>query len=62
MWIILKKDSTLTDKDIKEFCNGNIVDYKIPRYIKFVKEFPVTDLEKVDKKQMKAISIKELNL
>ncbi|AFD00642.1 Acyl-CoA synthetases (AMP-forming)/AMP-acid ligases II [Methanocella conradii HZ254] len=61
-WIKLKNGCNVTPEEIKEFCRGKIAHYKIPRYIKFVDEFPMTVTGKIQKYKMREISIKELNL
>ncbi len=61
-WIELKKGITATDEEIQEFCKGKIAHYKIPRYIKFVAEFPMTVTGKIQKFKMREIAIKELEL
>lgn len=48
-WIIPKKDQTLTEDEVKEFCRDNIAHYKIPTYYKFVEEFPMTITGKIQK-------------
>ncbi|WP_395456251.1 hypothetical protein ACHMW5_18715 [Azospirillum melinis] len=44
------------------FCQGNIAHYKIPRYIRFVEEFPMTVTGKIQKFVMRQTMIEELNL
>ena len=61
-WIILKSGETATDDDIREFCNGQIAHYKIPRHIRFVKSFPMTITGKVQKFLMRDAMIKELGV
>jgi fatty-acyl-CoA synthase len=61
-WVKLKGDSRLTPEAIKEFCNGRIAHYKIPKYVKFVDEFPMTISGKIQKYKMREVSIKELKL
>jgi fatty-acyl-CoA synthase len=61
-WVKLKSDQVLTPEQIKEFCKGRIAHYKIPRYYKFVNEFPMTISGKIQKYKMRELSIKELNL
>ncbi len=61
-WVKLKEGETATEEEIKEFCRDQIAHFKIPRYIKFTNEFPMTVTGKVRKVEMRAISIKELNL
>jgi len=61
-WIKLKKGASATPEDIKAFCKGRIAHFKIPRYIKFVDEFPMTVSGKIQKYRMREESIKELGL
>lgn len=48
-WLILKNDENASTDDIKHFCTGQIAHYKVPRYIKFVTEFPMTVTGKIQK-------------
>jgi len=61
-WVKLKKEMKATEHDIKEFCKEQIAHFKIPRYIKFVDEFPMTVTGKIQKYKMRETSIKELGL
>ena len=47
---------------MREFCRGQIAHFKIPRYIKFVDEFPMTVTGKVQKFKMRERAIAELGL
>ncbi len=40
VWIQLPDGETSSEDEIKAFCKGKIVHYKIPRHIKFVDEYP----------------------
>ncbi len=61
-WIRLEEGSTLTEEQIHEFCEGRIARFKIPRYIKFVDEFPATISGKIQKFRMRQIAVGELGL
>ena len=61
-WIILKPGETATEDDIREFCDGQIAHYKIPRYIRFVDGFPMTITGKVQKFAMRDMMIEELGI
>ena len=61
-WVKLNGDSDLSEDDVKGFCKGRIAHYKVPRYIRFCREFPMTVTGKVQKYKMREISIDELNL
>ena len=52
----------MTDDDVKEYCRGKIAHFKVPRYVKFVDEFPMTVTGKVRKIEMRETSIAELGL
>jgi len=61
-WIKLRPDTTVSEGDIREYCRGRIAHYKIPRYVRFVDEFPLTVTGKVQKYLMREQSIAELGL
>ncbi|MAZ98786.1 MAG: AMP-binding protein [Rhodospirillaceae bacterium] len=61
-WIILKPGETATEDDIRDFCQGQIAHYKIPRYIRFVDAFPMTITGKVQKFAMRDAMIEELGI
>ena len=61
-WIILKPGDQCSEEEIREFCRGQIAHYKIPRYIRFVEEYPMTITGKVQKFAMRDRMIEELNL
>ena len=47
--IIKKEDSSLTEDDVEEFCRENIARYKVPKYVEFVDEYPMTASGKIQK-------------
>ena len=47
---------------IREFCRGQIAHYKVPRYVRFVDEFPMTVTGKVQKYLLRAAAEQELGL
>jgi fatty-acyl-CoA synthase len=61
-WVVLKEGEQLDDEDLREFCRGKIAHYKVPRYVKFVDEFPMTVTGKVQKFKMRERAIEELGL
>ena len=61
-WVMLRAGEEATDEEIRGFCRGRIAHYKVPRYVKFVSEFPMTVTGKIQKYVMREISIKELEL
>ncbi|HSJ29168.1 MAG TPA: AMP-binding protein [Acidimicrobiia bacterium] len=61
-WVKLRPGAGVDEDAIREFCRGSIAHYKVPRYVKFVDEFPMTVTGKVRKVEMREISITELGL
>ncbi len=61
-WIVLKSGATCSEEDIRAFCRGNIAHYKVPRYIRFVSELPVTVTGKPQKFLMREAMVRELGL
>jgi fatty-acyl-CoA synthase len=61
-WIVARPGTQPTEDAIKEFCRGKIAHFKVPRYIKFVDEFPMTVTGKVQKYKMRDSAIDELGL
>jgi fatty-acyl-CoA synthase len=55
-FIILKDGSELTAEDIQDHCRGQIAWIKIPKYIHFVTEFPMTASGKIQKYKLREIA------
>ncbi|MBL8333632.1 MAG: AMP-binding protein [Rubrivivax sp.] len=61
-WIITKPGQACTEDEIRAFCRDQIAHYKVPRYIRFVQELPVTVTGKPQKFLMRDAMMKELGL
>ena len=61
-WVIAKPGTQPTEADIRDFCKGQIAHYKVPRYIRFVNEFPMTVTGKIQKFRMREEMIDVLGL
>jgi fatty-acyl-CoA synthase len=61
-WIKLKEGESATVEEILDYCKGKIAHFKVPRFIKFVEEFPMTVTGKIRKVEMRTVSIEELAL
>jgi fatty-acyl-CoA synthase len=61
-WIRLRDGQSATIDEIRDFCRGQIATCKIPRYVRFTTEFPMTVTGKIQKFRMREISIAELGL
>ena len=61
-WVKLRDGSELTEEELTTFCKGKIAHFKVPRYIRFVSEFPMTVTGKVQKYRMRELAIDDLGL
>jgi long-chain acyl-CoA synthetase len=51
---VVKKDESLTEAELKEFCKENFTGYKRPKYIEFLKELPKTNVGKILRRALRA--------
>jgi fatty-acyl-CoA synthase len=61
-WLRVRQGATLSAETVREFCQGKLAHYKIPRYVHVVEEFPMTVTGKVRKVEMRAEAVKLLGL
>ncbi len=61
-WIVLKPGQIVSEQEIKAFCSGQIAHYKVPRYIRFRTELPMTVTGKPQKYLMREAMVAELGL
>ncbi|MFL6699950.1 MAG: AMP-binding protein [Vitreoscilla sp.] len=61
-WIVLKPGEACVEDEIKDFCRDQIAHYKVPRYVRFVDELPMTVTGKAQKFVMRERMIEELRL
>jgi fatty-acyl-CoA synthase len=61
-WVRLEAGHDVTDDDIRAFCRGRLAHYKVPRYVLFVDEFPMTVTGKIRKVEMRELSVDLLDL
>ncbi|NNJ76194.1 MAG: AMP-binding protein, partial [Anderseniella sp.] len=61
-WIVLAPGQAMSQDDVRSACNGQIAHYKIPRYMRFVSEFPMTVTGKPQKFVMRDKMIEDLGL
>jgi fatty-acyl-CoA synthase len=61
-WVRLREGQAVTGDELREWCRGKIASFKIPRYWRFVDEFPMTVTGKVQKFKMRETSVVELGL
>jgi long-chain acyl-CoA synthetase len=51
--VLVKKDPTLTEDDVRRFCHDNLTGYKRPRTIEFRDELPKTPVGKVLRRELR---------
>ncbi|MGA0602117.1 AMP-binding protein [Caulobacter sp. KR2-114] len=61
-WVRLQPGESADEAEIKAFCRGQIAHHKIPRYVRFVDDFPMTVTGKVQKFLIRQAMIDELGL
>jgi fatty-acyl-CoA synthase len=59
-WVRRRPGSELTEEELREFCRGRIAHFKIPAYIRFADDFPMTVTGKVQKYLLREMGEKEL--
>ncbi|AHZ15834.1 AMP-binding protein [Bacillus velezensis] len=61
-WVRLKDGQTASAEDIRTFCKEHIARYKVPRYVLFTDEYPMTASGKIQKFKLREKTIEELKL
>ncbi len=61
-WVQLKPGESATTEEIQAYCKGKIAYFKVPQYIRFVDEFPMTVTKKIQKFLMREQEIRERGL
>ena len=62
VWIVLRAGEQMTEDEVRDYCRGQIAHYKVPRYVRFVDQMPMTVTGKVQKFVMRERMIDELRL
>jgi fatty-acyl-CoA synthase len=61
-WVLARSGADLDEEDVREYCRGRLAHYKVPRYVIFADEFPMTVTGKVQKFKMRETSVERLGL
>jgi fatty-acyl-CoA synthase len=61
-WVIVRAGASLDEDAVREHCRGRLAHFKVPRYVIFADEFPMTVTGKVQKYKMRETSIERLEL
>jgi fatty-acyl-CoA synthase len=59
-WILLHEGETADEEEIRQFCRGKMAHFKIPKYIWFVDQFPMTVTGKLQKFRMRELVMEKL--
>jgi len=58
VWVRLREGASLTEVEVRDFCRGRLTHFRVPRYVVFVDEFPLTVTGKVPKFKVREESIR----
>ena len=61
-WVKRRPESSLDEESLRAFCQGRIAHFKVPRYVHFTDDFPMTVTGKVQKFKMREEAIEMLGL
>jgi len=50
---VVKKDASLTESEVLEYCKEQMTGYKVPKYIEFKKELPKTNVGKILRRELR---------
>ncbi len=59
-WVKKRENADLTIDEVRDFCREQLAHFKVPRYVEFVDEFPMTVTGKVQKFKMRQIAIRNM--
>jgi fatty-acyl-CoA synthase len=62
VFIDLKPGETATEQEMIDYCKGRIAPFKVPRYVRFTHDFPMTGSGKIQKFLLKEKALLELGL
>jgi fatty-acyl-CoA synthase len=62
VFIDLKRQETATEQEMIDYCRGTIAPFKVPRYVRFTHDFPMTGSGKSQKYVLRENALKELNV
>jgi fatty-acyl-CoA synthase len=60
--VIKKQDASITEEDVKEYCREGIARHKVPEYVDFVEEYPMTASGKIQKYKLREAAVERYNL
>ena len=61
-YVILKEGEQMTEEEVLDFVRANMARHKVPSYVRFIAQFPMTASGKIQKFKLREMAIKELHL
>ena len=61
-WVKVRPSASLSDDDVRDYCRGKIAHFKVPRYVAFVDDFPMTVTGKIQKFKMREQAMADLGI
>jgi fatty-acyl-CoA synthase len=58
-WVQLHEGAHATEQELRDYCKGQLAHFKIPKYIWFVTEFPMTVTGKLQKFRMREMAVQK---
>lgn len=62
LWVRIRSGAAVMPDDLRDYCNGQIAHFKVPKYIEIVDEFPMTVTGKIRKVEIRELMAKRLGL
>ncbi|QEC49420.1 AMP-binding protein [Baekduia soli] len=59
-WVVRREGSGLSEEDVRAFCRGRLAHYKVPRYVRFCIDYPMTVTGKVQKNKLRELAAQGL--
>jgi long-chain acyl-CoA synthetase len=50
---VVKKDDSITEEDVRNFCRERLAGYKVPKHVVFIKELPKSTVGKILRRELK---------
>ncbi|MFP4207675.1 MAG: AMP-binding protein [Wenzhouxiangella sp.] len=51
--VVVRKDDSLTVKELRDYCRTELTGYKVPKYVEFVDELPKTNVGKILRRELR---------
>lgn len=61
-FVELKEGEKETEQEVIQFCRGKMANFKVPKYVRFIREFPMTSTGKVQRFKLRELAIQEVGL